>query len=60
MGMLLAASEGGFASGVGSIVKIFTDSVLPMLKTEPMIYFVAVAIFGAACMVFRHARRAGH
>ncbi|MBD5137012.1 MAG: hypothetical protein HDT39_13750 [Lachnospiraceae bacterium] len=59
MDMLLTENT-GFASGVGSIVKIFTDSVLPMLKTEPMIYFVAVAIFGAACMIFRHARKAGH
>lgn len=59
MGMLMTANQ-TFTSGVSSIVGVFTSDVLPMLKSEPMIYFVAVAIFGAACMVFKQARRAGH
>lgn len=52
--------ESTITSGVATVVDIFTTNVVPCLSTAPMNIFIGVALFGAGCAVFRHARRTAH
>lgn len=58
--MGLSLLEASITGGVGSVVNIFTENVVPLLSTSPMNIFIGVALFGAGCAVFRHARRTAH
>lgn len=53
-------TESTITSGVATVVDIFTTNVVPCLSTAPMNIFIGVALFGAGCAVFRHARRTAH
>ena len=57
---LLEAGADSFISGVSEVVSIFSNNVVPLLKSSPMNIFIGVAIFGAGCAVFAHARSAAH
>lgn len=61
LGLLEAgAAADSFVSGVADVVSVFSNNVVPLLKTSPMNYFIGVAIFSAGCAVFACARRTAH
>lgn len=39
-------------TAVSDIVGVFTTNVVPLLKTEPFVYFLGISVFGLACSVF--------
>lgn len=41
---------------VGSVVKVFTTNVVPLITTEPFVYFLGASILGLGIAVFRKLR----
>lgn len=52
------ALEGGvtLTSAVGSIVSIFTTNVVPLVTSEPLVYFFGASLLGVAIGIFAHLR----
>lgn len=53
------ALEGGattLTTAVGSIVSIFTTNVVPLITSEPLVYFFAASLLGVAIGIFAHLR----
>lgn len=43
-------------TALGEIVDIMTTNVLPLLTSTPLVYFLALSLFGVGCGVFARAR----
>lgn len=43
-------------AAIGDVVKVFSDNVLPLLTSSPLIYFLAASLFGLGCGVFAKVR----
>ena len=43
-------------SAVGSIVSIFTTNVVPLVTSEPLVYFFGASLLGVAIGIFAHLR----
>lgn len=42
--------------GITTVVKIFTDNIVPLLSTAPFSYFIGLTVFGLGCGVFAKLR----
>jgi hypothetical protein len=43
-------------SAVGDVVKIFTTNVVPLITTEPFVYFLGASLLGLGIGVFSQLR----
>lgn len=46
----------GLTAAVGEVVKVFTTNVVPLITTEPFVYFLGASILGLGIAVFAKLR----
>lgn len=50
------ASASAISTSVGEIVSLFTTNVVPLVTSQPMVYFFAASLLGVAIGIFGHLR----
>ncbi len=54
--MPVALEVSSISSAVGEIVSMFTTNVVPLVTSQPMVYFFAASLLGVAIGIFGHLR----
>lgn len=44
-------------TAISGVIDVFTSNVVPLLTTEPFVYFLGMSLFGCACGIFAMVKR---
>ena len=58
--MLLEVTSNAVTGAVGSVVEIFTTNVMPLVTSEPIVYFLGAGLVVTVIGVFRKLRSSVH